>query len=183
MKTKQKVRVVFADESIKKRDQKLNEKILKYLEGMGNKYEDRVSFEVGVKQAKNWKTGYVFIDEIDAVMFEDLEQFYKATKYKDLKVIGLTATAFAGHEEGSEREALNLLGYKLYRNSDIPDSLKPEINDWVSLILREEWDEYLFKKADLQPILIYATGFTAETVRAIRYVQEVTEKTDHEKLA
>ena len=98
MQTKQKIRVVFADESIKKRDKKLNDKILDFLEQVGHKWKDRVSFEVGVNPEGRWKSGYVFIDELDAVMFEDLERFYKATKHANLKVIGLTATAFDGHE-------------------------------------------------------------------------------------
>ena len=75
MKTKQKIRVIFADESIRKRDKKLNEKILNFLEVAGDKYTDRVTFEVGVESQEKWKSGYVFIDELDAIMFEDLEKF------------------------------------------------------------------------------------------------------------
>ena len=98
MQTKQKVRIVFADESIKKRDKKLNKKMLDFLANVGHKWEERVSFEVGVNASSKWNSGYVFIDELDAVMFEDLEKFYKATRNANLKVIGLTATAFDGRE-------------------------------------------------------------------------------------
>jgi hypothetical protein len=137
--TDKKIRLVFADESIKKRDQKLNLKILKFLEAAGSKYNERVSFEVGIDGSKQWKSGYVFIDELDAVMFEDLENFRKATNHKNLKVVGLTATAFDGQEEGDEKLALELLGYKIYHNSKNMVDFNPTINEHLRLITKDDY--------------------------------------------
>ena len=50
-------------------------------------------------------------DEIDALMFEDLELFYKNTKAPNLRVIGLTASPFDGISEGTECRAISLMQY------------------------------------------------------------------------
>ena len=84
---------------------------------------------MGVKPDSKWKSGYVFIDELDAVMFEDLKNFYDATKHTNLKVIGLTATAFDGHEQGTECEALEKLGYRIYNNSNDHVDFKPTVHE------------------------------------------------------
>ena len=180
MQTKQKVRIVFADESIKKRDKKLNEKILDFLEKVGYKWGDRVSFEVGVNPENKWNSGYVFIDELDVVMFEDLEKYHKATKHANLKVIGLTATAFDGHEQGSELEALQKLGYQIYHNCSNPVDFKPIVHEHKSLITKQEYADYIHLKAKEQPVLIYATGLQAKELLEICYVEPVTEATDPE---
>ena len=49
-------------------------------------------------------------------MFSNLEAFWKQTTHKNVKVICFTATADDGKEKGSERSALNELGYKIYYN-------------------------------------------------------------------
>ena len=50
-------------------------------------------------------------------MFDDLELYWKNTKATNLRVIGLTATAFDSNEEGNELKAISAMQYKLFYNS------------------------------------------------------------------
>ena len=63
------------------------------------------------------KGGVLLLDEIDAPMFDDLELYWKNTKAANLRVIGLTATAFDCNEEGNELKAISAMQYKLFYNS------------------------------------------------------------------
>ena len=151
-----------------------------FLEKVGHKWDDRVSFEVGVNPDNKWQSGYVFIDELDAVMFENLEKYHKATKHANLKVVGLTATAFDGHEQGSEIDALQKLGYQIYHNSNDQVDFKPTVHMTKAFANKEEYADFIHLKAKEQPVLIYATGMQAKELLEIPYIQQVTEKTEPE---
>ena len=69
------------------------------------------------------------IDESDAIMFKNLTSFYKATNKPNVDVIGLTATAYDGKEGGLEPQALETLGYKVYRTVDEDEIDEPEIKE------------------------------------------------------
>lgn len=73
---------------------------------------------MGIGSAKNLAKTIVIIDESDAVMFKNLLAFHKATSDQNIFVIGLTATAYDGKEEGLELSALKTLGYKVYRTCE-----------------------------------------------------------------
>ena len=46
----------------------------------------------------------MIVDEIDEPVFNNLQEFYDNTKYVNLHVIGLTATAFHGEKDGVKPE-------------------------------------------------------------------------------
>jgi hypothetical protein len=79
--------------------------------------DDRVHYQVGIDREGNRKGGVLLLDEIDAPMFDDLELYWKNTKAANLRVIGLTATAFDCNEEGNELKAISAMQYKLFYNS------------------------------------------------------------------
>ena len=66
-------------------------------------------------------------------MFKNLLKFYNATKAKNVYVIGFTATAFDGKEDGIEMKALNSLGYKVYRSCAENQVTEPKINEKVAM--------------------------------------------------
>ena len=148
-----------------------------------DKFKDRYSFQVGFDPKKPWTSGYVVIDESDHIMFSDLTNFMKATKHKNLKVICLTATAFDGNEEGNERKALDLLGYKIYHYSKNETDFEPVVHMTVELLTKEQYADFIHKTAKDQPVLIYASGAQAEMMRTIYGVREVAVDTDHKELA
>ena len=92
-------------------------------------------------------SGYVIIDESDDIMFRDLLAFKKATANKSVKVICLTATAFDGNEEGKERKALDLLGYKIYRYSKKETNLEPTIHKSLDALSKEVYANFINKTA------------------------------------
>ena len=58
----------------------------------------------------------MIVDEIDEPVFNNLQEFYDNTKYVNLHVIGLTATAFHGEKDGVEAGTLAALEYQVYKN-------------------------------------------------------------------
>lgn len=53
----------------------------------------------------------MILDEADTIIFPEVGGFFKETKYKNLMVIGLTATPFHGKTTGIEAGALAGMGY------------------------------------------------------------------------
>ena len=73
-------------------------------------------------------------DEIDALMFQDLELFYKNTKAPNLRVIGLTASPFDGILEGTECRAISLMQYELYYYTEVAKKMmKPLVNESIEI--------------------------------------------------
>ena len=66
--------------------------------------------------APRLKQGVMIVDEIDAPVFNNVQEFYENTKYVNLHVIGLTATAFHGEKDGVEAGTLAALEYQVYKN-------------------------------------------------------------------
>jgi superfamily II DNA or RNA helicase len=101
--TNEKIFVIFENEGLMRRDETQNSQLKIFYENAQQKWNDRVTYRTGINFEPNLSKGVIIIDESDAVMFKDFESYYDNTKYKNLKVIGLTATAYSGQENGVER--------------------------------------------------------------------------------
>ena len=81
----------------------------------------------------------MILDEADTIILKDLESFFANTNYKNLNVIGLTATAYGGKSTGIEACALEMMGYKIYRNNIEAKVEEPVIHVRVKLGELKEW--------------------------------------------
>jgi hypothetical protein len=93
------------------RDRKKNAGLIACANACGMKWDERVSYQITTKIDSQAKKGIMIIDEVDAPVFNDVVGFYENTKYVNLKIIGLTATAFHGKEDGVEAGTLAALDY------------------------------------------------------------------------
>ena len=71
----------------------------------------RVTYQLSTKITTKTKQGVMILDEADTIIFPEVGDFFKETKYKNLMVIGLTATPFHGKTTGIEGGALAGMGY------------------------------------------------------------------------
>ena len=81
----------------------------------------------------------MILDEADTIILKDLEGFMHNTNYKNLNVIGLTATAYGGKSTGIEANALEMMGYKIYKNNIAAKVKEPEIHVRVKLGELAQW--------------------------------------------
>jgi hypothetical protein len=100
----------------------------------------------------------MIVDEIDAPVFNDVQEFYDNTKYVNLHVIGLTATAFHGEKDGVEAGTLAALEYQVYKNNETIQTGDPKIDKRVKLGDTLKWKHLIEQHCPLQPMLIYALG-------------------------
>ena len=70
---------------------------------------------VGVDKIPRSAECIVIVDESDDISMKGPVKFVKKTMSKNLQVVFLTATPDDGVDDGSERELMNLMGYKLIR--------------------------------------------------------------------
>ena len=90
----------------------------------------------------------MIVDEIDAPVFNNVQEFYENTKYLNLHVIGLTATAFHGEKDGVEAGTLAALEYQVYKNKLI---FKLEIQILSDAL---KWKHLIDQHCPVQPMLI-----------------------------
>ena len=124
----------------------------------------------------------MIIDEIDDAMFNDIVDYHNQTKAANLKVIGLTATAFDGNEEGNEVKAIDLMKYKLYYNTEKDSEITPIINETKHIETAYEYDKIIKVKSQIQPVLIYANGALWSALGELKEVEVVTKDTPNERL-
>ena len=84
----------------------------------------------------------MILDEADTIILKDLEGFMLNTTYKNLNVIGLTATAYGGKSTGIEANALEMMGYKIYKNNIVAKVEEPELNGRRLLNSTEKSSQY-----------------------------------------
>lgn len=131
--TKENVFVVFQNEGLLNDDLARNQTLLQYMKARGIDTDKRLKYLVGIKNLGKPKQGVVIFDESDDIMFDDMEEYYAQTQWKNLKVVCLTATAYDGEEFGSELKALNLLDYKTYSSEPAEAFEMPQINESMSI--------------------------------------------------
>lgn len=159
------------------RDQRQNE-LLKVFYNTGNKtWNKRVQYQKNLNGLSNLKVPtVVIIDECDAIIFKDLLKFYKATK--NLKIIGLTATAFDKKEDGAEIGALGKLDFRVYKTTHDDETRKPTIHENMRLGSFEKYAGQIGLRRLLQPVLVYAKGsLYNELASGILQIKKVTEQT------
>ena len=115
------------------RDRKANEMIINFAKACGLNWESRVIYTTTTKINGGVKKGYMILDEVDTIVFKDLPEFFLNTNYKNLYVIGLTATPYHGKSNGIEAAAIDMMGYKLYYNNTSVKVLDPTIHEKVKL--------------------------------------------------
>ena len=113
---RQKVYVVFQNERLKKRDEKQNDRLIKFAKTCGLEWDKYVTYQTSTKIDEKTKKGVMILDEADTLIFSDAATYFNNTNYKNLKIVGLTATPFHGNEAGIEKACLNLMNFKVYRN-------------------------------------------------------------------
>ena len=145
------------------------------------KWSERVSYQVGIKIDKNFK-GIVIIDESDAISFDDFKAYYQNTKTKNIRVIGLTATAYTGSEDGLERQALELLKYQIYKTSNNQELLDPTIHQEMILGTAEAYKKFVERRKEVAPVVVYANGALHGALAESNYITPVSEQTTDEDL-
>ena len=100
----------------------------------------------------------IIVDESDDVIFADLEAFYNKISGANTKVFCLTATAHDGKEKGSEKTALELLGFETHRNSKAGELLMPNCDAMMDLSDVPKIMAQVEEQKLNRGVLIFATG-------------------------
>ena len=131
--TKREVYLVFSDEGLLNRDQEQCKDLWKYT-GITNKNDmKRLHHVVGIDDLPTTKKCVIIIDESDDIIMRNPVLFAKKTMGKSKSIVCLTATPDDGVEEGSERNLLNMMGYKLLRTGEKKEMVAPVINQHVPM--------------------------------------------------
>ena len=110
-------------------------------------------------------------------MLHDLKGFYDKTKHRNVSVICLTATVDDGAEKGVEKEALQVLQYKIYTNSKATSLQPPRIHANHNFREIATIKKHIEEQALKRGVLVYATGDTFKQVKALEGVTAVTKQT------
>ena len=124
-----------------KRDIKQNQRLAAFAETCGFKWKERVKYQTTSRIDASSKKGVMILDEADTIVFNDLPGFHSNTNYKNLRVIGLTATPYSGSEDGVEATALEMMRYAVYKNNSSMKVEDPEIDVRVKLGSLDKWKE------------------------------------------
>jgi hypothetical protein len=173
--------VVFENEGLKKRDDKLNESLKIFANADKNAFRKRVTYRVGMPRLSGMAKTVIIIDECDAIMLKNLLTFYKATDAKNISVIGLTATAF-DKLEGEEKSSLETLGYKIYHTCKDDELAEPKINERLELDTIGKILVKIKEHSMLRGVLVYVTGELHDQLSKVAGITPVTEATPAEEL-
>ena len=97
-------------------------------------------------------------------------------------MIGLTATAYSGTEDGIERTAMDVLNYQIYKTSNNMSLLNPAVNRRQRLGDATAYEDFIKKQKGLSAVLIYVNDPLYSALAALEGVKTVTEDTPDEDL-
>jgi len=177
--------ILFENKGLLNRDKKQNELFEIFKEADKSAYAKRLKYKVQLKKITGAAKTIIIADECDAVMFKNLLSFNQVTKEENIFVIGLTATAYDGVENGGEAEAIKRLGYKVYRTCKDDKAVDPIINETVNLSTTKKFVEKIREQMFLRPVLVLARkercGELAKN-QWLENIQLVTEETPYDDL-
>ena len=89
---------------------------------------------------------------------KDPHEFATSTMGEKLQVVCLTATPDDGINEGSERNLMNLMGYRLIRTDDKKDLEAPKAESFFEVNKPEDVMAEAYRWYESRAVLIYANG-------------------------
>ena len=124
----------------------------------------------------------MILDEADTQIFDDISQYYSNTSYKNIKVIGLTATPFHGSKDGAEAASLHIMNFGIYHNNFKLENFDPKVDKTVKLGSFAKWTQLIEDLRKQQSVVIYANGEEYKQLVKIDYVMPVHVETDEAML-
>ena len=100
----------------------------------------------------------LIVDESDQVMFKNLRAFWQMINHPNRKVVCMTAASDDNYEKGVERQAIEAMGFKVYRNSSLKDHKPPTIHQEVDLTDFNYVMEVILKQREARGVIVYANG-------------------------
>ena len=179
---KQNVYVVFQNDRLMNRDLKQNAKLIDYAKTCGLSWDKYVHYQTTTKISHAQKKGIMILDEADTQIFDDISQYYSNTAYKNIKVIGMTATPFHGSKDGAEAASLDIMNFGIYRNNFKVEDFDPKVNKTVKLGSLTKWTQLIEDLRKQQSVLIYANGEEYKQLVTIDYVMPVHVETNEAML-
>ena len=88
----------------------------------------RLHYLQGLTSIKTNEDCVLILDESDAIMFKNLHAFWKQINHPNRKVVCMTAASDDKYKKGVERQAIEAMGFKVYKNSSLKDHKPPTIH-------------------------------------------------------
>ena len=151
------VNLVYANKGLMERDMRDYAQFWSYLRAFSEKMAARLHYHDNIQNVDKSKKNVIIVDESDDVTFKDLEGFYNKICGANTRVVCLTATAHDGKEKGSERHALESLGFKIYHNSRTGKLEMPNCDITMDLSDNEVILAEVEKRKKDRGVLIFAT--------------------------
>ena len=122
------VYMVYPNKGLKTRDEKEQANLFTVLHSVKPNTKKRLHYVNGIGGISKLDECVLIVDESDEVMFKNLRTFWNKINKEQRSVICLTAAADDKYKGGVEEEALETMGFKVYRNSRLVDLKKPQIH-------------------------------------------------------
>jgi hypothetical protein len=137
---------------------------------------------VGVSSIKTSEECVLLVDESDEVMFKGLRAFWQQINHPGRKVVCMTAASDDNYEKGVERQALEAIGFQVYKNSHLKDHSQPTIHQELDLSDLGRVMEVIKRQRETRGVLVYACGGVLETLEKENDFEVVTAGTSDEEL-
>ena len=89
----------------------------------------------------------------------------------------MTAASDDNYEKGVERQAIEAMGFKVYKNSSLKDHKPPIIHQEIDLSDIRKVFEVIRMQRENQGVLVYANGQVFEELKQVEDFEVVTQET------
>ena len=125
----------------------------------GIKHSQRVKYQLDFGRKNNNKRTIFIVDESDAIISRNAEEFWTKINYEKVFVICLTATPFEvfnDDHEGLMERLLKELDFKTYSISDKAEDFKPKITMSKPFGNLEAWSKFIKEESAKCGVVVYA---------------------------
>ena len=124
----------------------------------------------------------LIVDESDEIMFKNLLAFWRQINHPNRKVVCMTAASDDNYDKGVERQALEAIGFKVYKNSHTREHKPPTIHQEIDLSEISKVMDVIKKQRETRGVLVYANGDILEELKKETDFEVVTPDTSDEEL-
>ena len=154
--------MVYPNKGLKARDEKEYAGLFSVLFTSAPGTRSRLHYVVGISSIKTSEECVLIVDESDEVMFKSLRAFWQLVNHAERKVVCMTAASDDNYEKGVERQAVDAIGFKVYRNSHPQDRKPPTIHQELDLSDFGTVMEVIRRQRETRGVLVYACGEVLE---------------------
>ena len=157
--------MLYPNKGLRKRDEREYGGLFSVLFTSEPGTRKRLHYAQGVSGVKGSVESVLIVDESDEVMFGNLRAFWQMINHITRKVICLTAASDDDYDKGVERQALEAMNFKVYKNSRLRDHKPPTIHQEVDLSDFGDVMKVIQKQREARGVLVYACGEVLEELK------------------